>query len=234
MKRQRRSLRVVAAPEGEPFEGVEHAWFWFMQARQAQADGAMLGAVEEAMASGQVPPEQLIEANRHLEYMSRLEIQRENQILAKVNATIRAEAASEDAYVRRWRPTFGYAVALSVLGINVAKRSQDKALAGKLAAGGGAGGEGGRSPVSPPCWRASRLKDYSAAAIIAFHTAIAVARSTLASRIAAVTITSPASRGTVTSRHEPSAATASRAILRFRLSFGSSYSGAAKAVALKV
>ena len=31
--------------------------------------------------------------------------------LAAINATMRAEAASSDAYVRRWRPTFGYAVA---------------------------------------------------------------------------------------------------------------------------
>ena len=33
--------------------------------------------------------------------------------LAAINATMRAEAASADAYVRRWRPTFGYAVALT-------------------------------------------------------------------------------------------------------------------------
>ena len=31
----------------------------------------------------------------------------------RVNRTIRAEVASEDAYVRRMRPTFGYVVALT-------------------------------------------------------------------------------------------------------------------------
>ncbi|MBB3142813.1 3TM-type holin [Halomonas organivorans] len=35
--------------------------------------------------------------------------------LAEVNRTIRAEAASNDAYVRRWRPTFGYLMALAWL-----------------------------------------------------------------------------------------------------------------------
>ncbi|KIL97494.1 hypothetical protein CCC_00555 [Paramagnetospirillum magnetotacticum MS-1] len=37
----------------------------------------------------------------------------ETRQLAEINATMRAEAASEDNYVRRWRPTFGYAVALT-------------------------------------------------------------------------------------------------------------------------
>lgn len=94
-------------------------------------------------------------------------VQEESRQLAEINATMRAEAASGDGYVRRWRPTFGYAVALTwtatmgavswaiiaepaqapaiiaalvntspiwgialgVLGVAVAKRSQDKALA---------------------------------------------------------------------------------------------------------
>ena len=39
--------------------------------------------------------------------------QEETKTIAEINATMRAEAASSDAYVRRWRPTFGYAVALT-------------------------------------------------------------------------------------------------------------------------
>lgn len=39
--------------------------------------------------------------------------QEETRQLAEINATMRAEAASDDCYVRRWRPTFGYAVALT-------------------------------------------------------------------------------------------------------------------------
>lgn len=37
----------------------------------------------------------------------------ETRQLAEINATMRVEAASTDLYVRRWRPTFGYAVALT-------------------------------------------------------------------------------------------------------------------------
>lgn len=37
----------------------------------------------------------------------------ETRQLTEINATMRAEAASGDGYVRRWRPTFGYAVALT-------------------------------------------------------------------------------------------------------------------------
>jgi len=39
--------------------------------------------------------------------------QEESRHLAEINATMRAEAVSRDAFVRRWRPTFGYAVALT-------------------------------------------------------------------------------------------------------------------------
>lgn len=39
--------------------------------------------------------------------------QEETKRLETINATIRAEAASTDPYVRRWRPTFGYIGALS-------------------------------------------------------------------------------------------------------------------------
>ena len=98
----------------------------------------------------------------------------ESDRLKTINETMRAETSSDDPYVRRWRPTFGYcaaaawtaqvagnmlalgyslaipseaaavltgaaninqslivpwSVALGVLGINVAKRSADKAVA---------------------------------------------------------------------------------------------------------
>lgn len=103
----------------------------------------------------------------HAREMRRMTIEAETARLAEVNRTMRAEAASNDPYVRRWRPTWGYVaaltwavmvggvvyaivatpeyaaelinavtaltplwgVALGVLGINVAKRSQDKQIA---------------------------------------------------------------------------------------------------------
>lgn len=43
----------------------------------------------------------------------KLHLSAETSQLTEINATIRAEAASLDPYVRRWRPTFGYSVALA-------------------------------------------------------------------------------------------------------------------------
>ncbi|MDH5525154.1 MAG: holin family protein [Desulfobulbaceae bacterium] len=45
--------------------------------------------------------------------LTRLHLEAETAQLAEVNKTMRAEAASLDPYVRRWRPTFGYSVAIS-------------------------------------------------------------------------------------------------------------------------
>ena len=126
-----------------------------------------LGQVGDALVTGAIPNQQVREANRHLEEITRIEAERDQIVLSQINATMRQEVRSEDAYVRRWRPTFGYAVALtwavqmggltwavvmtpefageilaalsnlsiiwgvalSVLGVNVVKRSQDKAVA---------------------------------------------------------------------------------------------------------
>ncbi len=123
-----------------------------------------LGKVENALKSGQITPEQLAEANRHSEKMAEMEIENYQESLSEINKSLRAEIASEDKYVRRMRPTFGYlmaftwgaqmfgiayviifdtdkagvvmaamgnlsaiwAVGLSVLGIYVYKRSEDK------------------------------------------------------------------------------------------------------------
>lgn len=47
----------------------------------------------------------------HERELRRMTIEAETNRLAEVNATIRAEVASDDRYVRRMRPTFGYLVA---------------------------------------------------------------------------------------------------------------------------
>ena len=144
----------------------------------AQVASEALGEVETALGAGSIAPEQVAEANRHIEAMAAIDAGRERDILGEINATMRTEARSEDAYVRRWRPTFGYAVALtwtvqmagltyaviatpeyaaeilaaigslsliwgvalSVLGINVVKRSQDKAVQAGLDLPTGLGG----------------------------------------------------------------------------------------------
>ena len=123
-----------------------------------------LDDVQAAIKYGKITPEQIGEANRHTEEMAKLTMQRDATAIGEINQSLRAEVASDDAYVRRMRPTFGYlmaltwaaqmfglayvivfetaksvmvlnamgslsaiwAVGLSVLGIYVYKRSEDK------------------------------------------------------------------------------------------------------------
>jgi hypothetical protein len=72
-----------------------------------------LGDVAGAFGSKAITPEQVAEANRHLERMTELESQEAQAFLAQVNDTMRSEIKSDDWYVRRWRPTFGYAMAVA-------------------------------------------------------------------------------------------------------------------------
>lgn len=161
------------------------------------AGGAVGGLVAKALGTDATPDaigEALKADPAALERVRKLEMENEQELtrmhleaetsrLTQVNKTMRAEAASNDGYVRRWRPTFGYAVALawvvqafgiigaclyaaiaspteagpiinavgdmvsalgmqwavalSVLGVNVAKRSQDKQVAAGQQPGGG-------------------------------------------------------------------------------------------------
>lgn len=67
------------------------------------------GALEALKAN----PALLVEYQRAVDAHALAIFQEETKRLQAVNETIRAEAASGDAYVRRWRPTFGYCVALT-------------------------------------------------------------------------------------------------------------------------
>ena len=130
----------------------------------AQNAAKALLAAENALTSGDISPEAVKEANRHIERLAELESAERTQVLGEVNQSLRSEVTSTDAYVRRMRPTFGYlmaftwtvqmlalsyvlvfdtgqagvvfsaveslsaiwTVALSVLGIYVYKRSEEK------------------------------------------------------------------------------------------------------------
>lgn len=112
-------------------------------------------------------PELQIKLQQAITPMIIAELEADTKRLETVNATMRAEYASQDKYVSRWRPTLGYVVsatwflqmlalsiviviapaeapaiigamaglsamwgiALSILGISVSKRSQDKQIA---------------------------------------------------------------------------------------------------------
>lgn len=61
-----------------------------------------------------------IEAENRRE-LTRYHLEAETERLTQINKTMRVESKSEDPYVRRWRPTFGYIVGISfgllILGI---------------------------------------------------------------------------------------------------------------------
>jgi hypothetical protein len=132
----------------------------------AQSATRALEEVEGALAGGLISSDQMVEANRHAEAMAEINMKQYEQSLSEINQSLRAEIASEDKFVRRMRPTFGYlmaatwaaqmfglayvivfqtekaayilegmaalstiwAVGLSVLGIYVYKRSEDKKI----------------------------------------------------------------------------------------------------------
>lgn len=136
----------------------------------ARGAAKALGDVDRAIAQGQISNEQIAEANRHAEAMAAIKFKEYEASIGEVNKSIRAEIESEDKFVRRMRPTFGYlmaitwaaqmfglayvivfetpkaaavmhgmsslsviwAVGLSVLGVYVYKRSEDKRLLGQL------------------------------------------------------------------------------------------------------
>ena len=123
-----------------------------------------LKQVDSAIRDGQISAGDIAEANRHIENLAALQSEEIKDSIAQVNESLRAEIASQDKYIRRMRPTFGYlmaltwaaqmfgiayiivfdparagevmngmaslsaiwAVGLSVLGIYVYKRSEDK------------------------------------------------------------------------------------------------------------
>ena len=72
-----------------------------------------LDKVEDALKAGSISEEQMKEANRHLEHLAQMQSEELKTTLSQINQTIRAEIVSQDKYVRRMRPTFGYLMALT-------------------------------------------------------------------------------------------------------------------------
>ena len=130
----------------------------------AKTASKSLDDVRKQIELGRITPDQMREANRHIEAIAEID----GQFLKTINQSLQTEIASQDPYVRRMRPTFGYLMALtwaaqmfavayimvfetahaslvieaieslsaiwgiglSVLGIYVYKRSEDKKLLG--------------------------------------------------------------------------------------------------------
>jgi|GEM_PF-593358 len=132
----------------------------------AQSTADALDGLDDAIKTGGVSSQDISEANRHIEEMAKLKTEEQARLAQEVNNSLRAEITSDDKFVRRMRPTFGYlmaftwaaqmfgiayimifrtkdavliidameslgtiwAVALSVLGVYVYKRSEDKKI----------------------------------------------------------------------------------------------------------
>lgn len=75
--------------------------------------GIILEDVSKAFEKGDVSKTDQAELNRHLEEMTRLDIEKEQAIINDVNKTIQAELSINDPFVRRMRPTFGYIMAVT-------------------------------------------------------------------------------------------------------------------------
>lgn len=80
-------------------------------AAKSAAEG--LKNVSGAIQNGGITPEQIAEANRHAEAIAQMEAEQFNAAITQVNESYRAEIASDDKYVRRMRPTFGYFLAVT-------------------------------------------------------------------------------------------------------------------------
>jgi len=79
----------------------------------AKTASSALADVGTAIGKKEITPEQLAEGHRHIEAMDKTESEDFQTALREVNATIRAEAQSDDAFTRRWRPFFGYVTAVT-------------------------------------------------------------------------------------------------------------------------
>lgn len=79
----------------------------------AKGASEALQKVDTAIRNGKITDRQMQSLNNHTKKMAELKLQEYEVNLSEINKTIRTEIASQDKYVRRMRPTFGYIVALS-------------------------------------------------------------------------------------------------------------------------
>lgn len=79
----------------------------------AKTAAKALDELDDVLSTGGISQEQIEEANRHAEKMAELNMEQYQTALSEVNESLRVEVASDDPYVRRMRPTFGYVMAIS-------------------------------------------------------------------------------------------------------------------------
>lgn len=79
----------------------------------ARVASQSLGNVTDALGRGQISAAEMEDANRLAAEIAALRAGEVRDIYRHINESLRAEIASEDTYVRRMRPTFGYLMAFS-------------------------------------------------------------------------------------------------------------------------
>lgn len=79
----------------------------------AKGAGKALEDLNDALKRGEVSPQELSELNRHTENLAKLKSEEYRAQVSEINQSLRAEVASNDPYVRRMRPTFGYLMAIT-------------------------------------------------------------------------------------------------------------------------
>lgn len=98
-------LPILSEIVGSALKQVDHP--------AAQGAAASLGKLNDMFSAGRITPQELAEANRHAEKIVEMKINESQAAYEQVNESLRAEVASNDAYVRRMRPTFGYLMAFT-------------------------------------------------------------------------------------------------------------------------
>ncbi len=98
-------LPILAEIVGSALKTVEHP--------AARGAAASLGKLGEIVNAGRISPEEMAEANRHAEKLAEMKMNEQQAAYEQVNESLRAEVVSNDKYVRRMRPTFGYLMAFT-------------------------------------------------------------------------------------------------------------------------
>jgi Holin of 3TMs, for gene-transfer release len=78
----------------------------------AKAAAEALDTVGAAVTRGEVTPEQMAEANRHIERIAEIDAEVERLALGEINSTMRAEMAA-GGWRGGWRPFWGYVTGLA-------------------------------------------------------------------------------------------------------------------------
>lgn len=73
----------------------------------------ILQELDAVLAQGQISAAEIEEANRHTETMARIKSQEYAAHIGNIHETLQTEIVSDDKYVRRMRPTFGYLMAVT-------------------------------------------------------------------------------------------------------------------------